>query len=116
MIKEKDGYREEPLGKPAIFSIPSSKLEGVEYEIHNFLIENYGNAWSQTTNIKGVWMGKPDGEYTKIEISFVGKDRIPALKRYLAQIAEKIGEECIYLLTGSDSWYIYPVRSSNSST
>lgn len=110
MIEEKDGYREEYLGKPAVFSIPSPKLETVEYEIHNFLIENYGNAWSQTSNIRGVWMGKPDGEYTKIEISFVGKEKIPVLKRFLAQIAEKIGEECIYLLTGADSWYVYPPK------
>lgn len=110
MIEEKDGYREEKLGKPAVFSIPSSKLESVECEIHNFLIENYGHAWSQTPKIKGIWMGRPDGEYTKIEISFVGKEKIPALKRFLAQIATKLGEECIYLLTGSDSWYIYPPK------
>ncbi|MBI2669886.1 MAG: hypothetical protein HYX20_01975 [Candidatus Yanofskybacteria bacterium] len=110
MIEQKSGYQEEYLGKPAIFSIPSLKLEDVEYEINNFLIENYGHAWSQTPNINGVWMGRPDGEYTKIEISFVGKEKIPALKRFLAQIAEKIGEECIYLLTGADSWYIYPPK------
>ncbi len=109
MIEKKNGYREEYLGKPAIFSIPSSKLERVEFLIDLFLIENYGHAWSQTPNVKGYWMGKPDGDYTKFEISFVGKEKIPNLKQFLAVIAEKIGEECIYLLTGDDSWYIYPL-------
>ncbi|MBI2063176.1 MAG: hypothetical protein HYT61_02985 [Candidatus Yanofskybacteria bacterium] len=110
MIEEKDGYREKYLGKPAIFSIPSSKLEKVEYEIHAFLEKSYGHAWSRTEKVKGFWMGKPDGEYTKFEISFVGKERIPNLKKFLAKIAKKIGEECIYLLTGADSWYVYPPK------
>ena len=110
MIEERDGYCEKYLGKPAVFSIPSSKLESVGYEIHNFLRGNYGLAWSQTPNVEGFWMGKSEGNYTKFEISFVGKERIPTLKRVLAQIAEKIGEECIYLLTGADSWYVYPPK------
>ena len=109
MTRDEDGYREEYLGKPAIFSIPSSKLESVEFEIHTFLLKNYGHAWSHTPNIKGYWLGKPDGDYTKFEISFIGKEKIPNLKKFLAKIARQIGEECIYLLTGSDSWYIYPL-------
>lgn len=107
---ERDGYAEEYLGKPAIFSIPSTKLQQVEQEISKFLEKNYGHAWSQTPNVKGFWMGKPDGDYTKFEISFVGKEKIPKLKRFLAKIGEKIGERCIYLLTGADSWYVYPQK------
>ncbi len=108
MIREEEGYCEEYLGKPAIFSIPSSKLEQVKFLINLFLIENYGHAWSQTPNVEGFWKGKQDGFYTKFEISFVGKEKIPNLKRFLAQIAKQIGEECIYLRTGADSWYVYP--------
>lgn len=110
MIEQKDGYHEEYLGKPAIFLISTPKLEMVETEIRNFLLENYGHAWSRMQNIKGYWLGKPDGDYTKFEVSFVGKEKIPKLKRFLAKISYKIGEECIYLLTGSDSWRIYPTQ------
>lgn len=53
MIELRVGYQEEYLGKPAVFSIPSAKLERVEYEIHAFLKENYGHAWSRTENVKG---------------------------------------------------------------
>lgn len=113
MSSADEGYREEYLGKPAIFLIPSFKLESIEFEIHSFLMQNYGKAWNQTSNVKGYWMGKVEGEYIKFEISFVGKEKIPNLKKFLAQICIKIGEECIYLITGADSWYIYPIKPVN---
>lgn len=55
-------------------------------------------------------MGEPEGDFTKFEVSFVGKERIPKLKQFLAVIGRKINEECIYLLTGADAWRIYPPK------
>ncbi|MEK7151175.1 MAG: hypothetical protein AAB784_00470 [Patescibacteria group bacterium] len=114
MFAPEKGYEEEYLGKPAVFLIPSSKLTRIEFSITSFLLKNYGHAWTKSTNVKGYWMGKLDGDYTRFEVSFIGKEKIPNLKNFLANIAYKIKEESIYLLCGSDAWKIYSQKKNTS--
>ena len=44
----------------------------------------------------------------EIKVSFRGKERIPKLQKFLAEICSVMREECIYLETGENSWLIYP--------
>jgi hypothetical protein len=44
----------------------------------------------------------------EVKVSFKGKERIPKLQKFLAGMCRLMGEECLYLETGEDSWLIYP--------
>lgn len=118
MIVKRKGYKEEYLGREAVFLVPLSKLKMiVDYNgqrifvlklVTNFLDQNYGGGWHESPPVKGRYRGLPDGRYRKFQISFIGKHRIPKLKRFLGSLARKIGEESIYTGTGEDFWAIYP--------
>ena len=118
MIVKRRGYLEEYLCREAVFLIPVSKLKMTVNEdgqkttvlelVINFLDKNYGGSWHEPPRVKGRYKGLPDGLYRKFQISFVGKHRIPKLKRFLGSLAKQIGEESIYTGTGEDFWAIYP--------
>lgn len=102
----------EDLGRPAHFFIPSSQWNEVKEQVHTFLIENYDGY-----TIRGPYTGnwRPQiGSYPitdsvyEIKVSFKGKERIPKLQEFLAELCWKMGEKCLYLETGEDSWLIYP--------
>lgn len=102
-------YREEDLGKEAVFLIPLAKIDPVRQEIHDFLSRNYGSFTLLEGNISGVWRGQLDGPMVLYIVAFVGKERIPALKEFLVEIAKKIGEEWIYIRTGESARRIGPL-------
>lgn len=111
------------LGRPAHFLVPArkwgefydvheDKFKSLEKVVHEFLVANYGGytirgpfhgVWKPTTGIL------PNREpVIEIKVSFEGKNRIPKLQEFLASLCTLIGEECIYLETGEDSWLVYP--------
>jgi hypothetical protein len=111
--------RKEPLGRMAVFLIPSKKLKRVAQNlggsigkrIEKFLLEEYGGFTVSYTNSTGWWKAQ-DGtrhfdKHREYKVSFPGKERIAKLDEFLAQIATEIGEECIYVETGEDSWLVY---------
>lgn len=110
-------YKEVKLGRMAVFLIPSVKARGfyskrrnIEDKINKFLEDNY-SGYTVKENVKGFWTSTGRrfyGEHIEYKASFIGKERIPALKKFLALIAHEINEECIYLETGEDSFLIYP--------
>lgn len=120
MPKEKGDFKIESLGRPAIFLVPSQKLkkkwggERVEEIIHRYLIEKFGGYSSSLVPNFGFWRSKSKkqlyDECREYEVSFVGKERIRELARFLANVALMAGEDCIYLKTGEDSWLVYPRR------
>ena len=110
-----------PLGRPAHFFIPADKWDERDYtdeegntinvQVHNFLVENY-QGYTVRGPFKGFWSPK-EGEGSnepvmEIKASFIGKERIPKLQKFLAGLCELMNEECLYLETGEDSWLIYP--------
>lgn len=115
---EGESYHLENLGRPAIFLLPvkklRKKLKGVSVEllIHRFLIAKFGSYTSSTIPSFGVWKNAKKAiisdECRQYEVSFVGKERIPILVQKLAEIAGRIGEDCIYFKAGQYSCLVYP--------
>ena len=114
--------KKESLGKEAVFLLPSLKLEQRDQKgktikdvIHDFIVKNFNSYTVETGNIFGYWKqrdGKIEyGEHRKFTVSFVGKNRIPILEKFIARIAYIIGEECVYFKTGEDTWLIYSKKS-----
>ncbi len=116
-------HRRVPLGRQAIFLLPSVKLrtewepggKTVEQVIAQFLMANFGAYTVTAGSISGEWRDPESGktyydEHRQYAVSFVGKERIPDLELFLATIAYVIGEECIHLTTGEDAWLIFPEK------
>ncbi len=106
------------LGRPAIFLIPSDKLQimagklTVEEDLHRFIDENFGAHTDSIVPHFGIWRDKDRkiifDKCTKFEVSFLGKDKIALLLRKLAQIAKLIAEECLYFKAGQYACLVYP--------
>lgn len=110
-------YEKISLGRPAVFYLPSNKIndpskESLKQELHNFLLKEFGGYTVERGNIVGYWLGKRGVNYdesVRYTIAFPGKERIPVLERGLIKIAKELGEEAIYIETGEDSWLILPL-------
>ena len=114
--------RVEDLGKRATFLIPSVKVYNRKYskkkqsvarKTHRFLTKTFGGYTCASGNIFG-YFGGTVAEYDELREFRVAfkedekKTKVPALQRFLAQICEDIGEECIYLECGEDAMLVYP--------
>ncbi len=117
-----DDYVVEDLGRPAIFLLPVNKLKlstgvmTIEEDLHRFLIENFGAYTTSTIPNFGFWRdaGKAviSDECREYEVSISGRERVPTLLRKLAEIADKIKEECIYVKAGQYAALVYPKKPS----
>lgn len=112
-------FREEVLGRPAVFLLPSDlmgiKVEGdlsCRHVVEEFLSNRYGGYTDEGSSHNGYWRNSDGkdytGKYQKYRVSFLGKERIPELKKFLAYIAAALKEESIYLETGEDALLIFP--------
>lgn len=109
------------LGRMAHFYIPAFKWNNSNYRfrgkeisilVHEFLIGNY-NGYTIRGPFVGNWRPTKDRppmkeQVIEVKASFRGKERIPKLQKFLAGMCKLMGEECLYLETGEDSWLIYP--------
>ena len=78
------------------------------------MIAQFGGFTVTAGNIFGYWTGADQemfyGEHRLYSVAFNGKEKIPVLEKFLAQVAFILGEQCIYLETGEDAWLIYPTK------
>ncbi len=109
------------LGREAEFVLPVTKLglkfQGISVEemVHDFLVRNFSKAFTvMKMESFGVWMnGRLILEYDEsklYKVAFLGKELIAKLGGFLAQIAVKTNEECIYFKAGQYSSLIYPKK------
>lgn len=112
-------YKIVDLGRPAIFKIPTRKLkrknpsgETLKENLQKFLTDTFGAySLSPVSGHFGVWVSGEMVIYdicTEYEISFLGKEKIPALMEKLAMIAKDIGEACIYFKAGQYACLVCP--------
>src|SRR5262245_41108915 len=99
------GYRVVNGGRPAVFLIPSHKLQTVdggeklEDRLHRFLLTQFGGFTNTTVPYFGYWRSSETGlvhydECRQYTVAFDGKLRIKELLTKLAEIARLMGEEC----------------------
>lgn len=110
----------ESLGRPARFLVPSLKLrepvngesgETIQDYLERRLIELFRGYTADQSTVYGKWVNQ-DGREKASEsrlyvVAFKGKERVPELQMLLADIAQRLGETCIYLETGEDAWLVY---------
>lgn len=108
------------LGRPAHIYIPVSKWTAyiavynaqVGRIIEDFCTQKYGG-YTLGGPLIGSWKKDKDTpaieeKVVEVKVAFLGKERIPELQEFLAKMCAVIGEQCLYLETGEDSWLIYP--------
>ena len=106
----------ESLGRMAVFCIPAwkwshpykidEKMHVIGDYVGAFLSENY-NGYIVRGPFMGRWNSVSE-DVIEVKASFLGKDRIPKLHKFLAKLCTIMGEECIYLETGEDAFLVYP--------
>jgi hypothetical protein len=117
----KQSFRLDPLGRMAVFLLPSLKLKqkklGKSFEevVHHFLLKNFEGYTASAGNIFGFWRDAKTGrefygEHKEYKVSFRGRDRVAMLQEFLSQLAGELGEDCIYLEYGEDAWLVYARR------
>ena len=114
------GYRTISLGRSAVFYLPSLPIskfcndagQTLKNGLEEFLMERFGGFTVFPGLLRGRWKSTGSrvvsGEHEMYSVAFVGKERIPELFEFLADIARRIGEECIYTETGEDAQLVYP--------
>lgn len=116
--------REESIGRPAAFLLPSLKLQQrgdtgqtLADKLHGYLIETFGGYTAAAGNIFGYWKDRSGkefyGEHRRFEVGLLKEDRLPELKRFLARLADEMGEQCIYLQVGEEALFVYGDHSAD---
>jgi hypothetical protein len=111
-------FRVEPLGRMAVFLLPSLKLKqkkrGKPHDeiVHHFLMKHFAGYTASAGNIFGFWRDDQTGreyygEHKEYKVSFRGRDRVAMLQTFLSQLAAELGEDSIYLEYGEDAWLVY---------
>ena len=107
------------LGQVANFLLPSLKLKGEERSgrtheeaLHRFLLRHFSGYTATAGNIFGYWKESGNGnefygEHRLFTVSFQGEEGLPELVRFLAELAWRMQEQCIYLETGEDAWLVF---------
>ena len=110
--------REEPIGRPAAFLVPSLKLkqrgesgQTLEEKLHGYLLGTFGGYTAAAGNFSGYWKDRSGrefyGEHRRFEVGLLEEDKLPELKRFLALLADDMGEQCIYLQAGEEALFVY---------
>lgn len=100
------------IGKVATFYLPSEKLDGKKRKkIHGFLVDNYDAYTHEKGGLRGYWR---DGEELSMdkneryEVSSSGEENFKKLVGFLSELCSEIGEKCVYLTVGEESYLIWP--------
>ena len=106
------------IGRPGVFLLPTIKLKqkingkSIEDDLHDWLTDNFGAYSSSLISNFGFWRNRKKrlvyDECREYEVSFDGKERIPVLLSKVAEIAQLIGEDCIYVKAGQYAGLLYP--------
>jgi hypothetical protein len=118
-------FREQPIGKIAVFLVPSLKLkrrsqsgQPLEERIHRFLLRRFGGYTAAAGNIFGYWKDERGrqlyGEHKEYKVGLLNDGKIPHLKRFLAELAADLSEECLYLEAGKEASFIYAASPARS--
>lgn len=110
-----------PIGQRAVFYIPVKKLnekyqqgamlKTAKLIFHDFFIKNYNAYTVDVQEAQGFWRKDYDDEETqdssvRYEVSFEGE--VGQFIDFLAEMCKLIGEECIYLTMGPNSYLVTP--------
>ncbi len=106
--------RVESLGRPAVFFVPTIKIEGTdtEKELEAHLVMHYGGYTKASGVFHGCWWNVDltiiSDMHVQYTVAFWGKEKVQPFLDYLGELATKLGEDCIYVETGEDAWLVFP--------
>ena len=122
---QSESFREERCGNIATFLVPSLKLKDrarsgvpLEEKIHRFLLGRFGGYTASAGNIFGYWKDEAGeisyGEHKEYKVALSEEARATVLKRFLADLAVDLGEKCIYLESGKETFFIYAAQNDRA--
>lgn len=113
-----EGYRLTNLGRPAVFFIPTAKLEiaidgkTIREHLDTFLIMHFRAFTRAATPSVGLWVNGQSTVVTDMntlyEVSFLGREHIAPLIAELARLCRLMDEDCLYFKAGEDACLIAP--------
>lgn len=104
----------EHIGHTAIFYVPECKVDDeVRGMFHEFFIRNYDAYTFEPTRIQGFWRRDPDSPIfadinVKYVVSFDGHSHLTSFVEFLSGMCRRMGEECLYMTVGNQSYLIKP--------
>lgn len=105
------------IGQVAVFYLPQQEWDqtwGVKDRLHGFLINNYDAYTLLHCRSTGYWRDSDDNRVVvkdhcvRYEVSFGGKEKIPAFIDFLSEICSMMKQKAIYLTMGKNSYHVLP--------
>ena len=100
------------IGRMAHILVPIAKIDKevpggtVRTKLYRHLEKEFGGC-TENPLIWGMWGGIREA-HVQITVSFKGVERIPAFLEFLAVLCKEMGEECLYLEMGEDTFLVNP--------
>lgn len=117
---EDPSYRIVDIGRTASFLIPVTKIylpskepgKTVEALLQEFLRTKFGGFHVSQMPSTGFWVNAKKQMFfdncLNYSVSFPGKERIPELFVFLADLARQMNEECLFVSAGQYDALLYP--------
>ena len=105
----------EHIGRMAHILIPIAKIDKkivqttVQQRLYNYLESAFGG-FTEDSLVWGLW-GKEREAHVKITVSFKGKENVLLFLQVLGRVCHEMGEKCLYLEMGEESYLVKPIRS-----
>ena len=110
--------KRESLGQVAVALLPIEKLKlksprglPFEREIHDFLVTSFNGYTVSSGNISGHWKDNTGhdhyGEHRQYKVALGAQESVQSFEVFLAEIADEMGEECIYMEVGREIFLVY---------
>ena len=99
----------------ANFLLPSLKLKKLKLQadLEETLLGKFGGFTVTAGMISGYWIDEQGkslyGEHQEYKVAIGAQEE--ELKTYLADLAKKLDEECIYLEVGGETFLIFPNKN-----
>jgi hypothetical protein len=111
-------YHEKPLGRNVRFLLPSLKLmqpsrsgESVERSVHRYLVDHFGGYTATSASLFGFWKDEDGeqlyGEHREFVVALLNDQGLPELKEFLGQVANQLGEQCLYVEVAGFATLLY---------
>jgi hypothetical protein len=87
----------------------------IEVLLHEFLRTKFGGFHVNPTPSTGVWVNTEEQVFFDnclvYSVSFPGKERVPLLLVFLADLARQMNEECLLISAGQYDGLLYPTSA-----
>jgi hypothetical protein len=90
---------------------PSRSGESVERSVHRYLVDHFGGYTATSASLFGFWKDEDGeqlyGEHREFVVALLNDQGLPELKEFLGQVANQLGEQCLYVEVAGFATLLY---------